>query len=298
MAEINAKVEYKNLIGFPNYNESIVHYLKSNNLPTGFNDYSSQEIKDDLNFVPYTINNYNYVVSKSNNLVSYNNGEYIIDINENNPFKYVKEDSIIHTITEQKSITISATAGSDWVKSFIFFDTLTETFIEKFVNFSISKNQPFGILNDLWLSILDKNRVYEFDGTNWNLTTYIPIAEIDIDINNNVYVYNYPTVSNWYEDTIKSIWYSPEINEYKFPFSKSIINLKNRNYEVLLVNKVAQYGYNIGEIAEINSNPFIYVDSKFIGYLTGGNDITIISKEDYTEKTITLDNWNIMFKIW
>ena len=298
MAEINAKVEYKNLIGFPEYNGSIIHYLKSNNTPTGFIDLSSQEIKEDLNFSPYTIINYNYIVSKSNNLISYNNGEYIVDINENKPFKYIKEDNIIHTITEQKTLSVSTIAGSDWVKTFIFFDTSSETFIEKTNNFYIEKNQPSGILNDLWLSILDKNRVYVFDGSTWNLTSYIPIAEIDIDTNNNVYVYNYPTVSNWYEETINMIWYSPEISDYKFPISKSITDLKNRNYEVLLINKTAQYGYNVGDIAEINSNPFIYIDNKFIGYLTGGNDITIISKEDYSEQTITLDNWNIMFKIW
>lgn len=298
MAEINAKVEYKNLIGFPEYNGSIIHYLKSNNTPTGFIDLSSQEIKEDLNFSPYTIINYNYIVSKSDNLISYNNGEYIVDINENKPFKYIKEDNIIHTITEQKTLSVSTIAGSDWVKTFIFFDTSSETFIEKTNNFYIEKNQPSGILNDLWLSILDKNRVYVFDGSAWNLTSYIPIAEIDIDTNNNVYVYNYPTVSNWYEETIKMIWYSPEISDYKFPISKSITDLKNRNYEVLLINKTAQYGYNVGDIAEINSNPFIYIDNKFIGYLTGGNDITIISKEDYSEQTITLDNWNIMFKIW
>lgn len=298
MVQINEKVEYKNLIGFPDYNGNYINYLKSDENPTGFKNISIQEIKNDLNFLPYTIHNYNCILEKSQNLISYNNGNYIVNINENNPLKYVKEDDVIHIVTESKTITISSTVSSDWVKSYIFFDFSNETFVERTDNFIIDDKKPDGTINKLWLATSRDNKVLEYIGEAWNPTTYIPVAEIDISPDNNIYVYNYPTIGNWYDETIKQTWCSPEINGYKFPYPKSILNLKNRNYEIMLINKVPQFGYLTGDIAEINSYPFIYVDGKFIGYLTGGNNITVISKEDYTEQVISLDNWNIVFKIW
>ena len=57
--------------------------------------------------------------------------------------------------------------------------------------------------NDLWLSILDANRIYKFNGTKWVLTSYIPLAKVIINGRNSLTVENYPLVTNWYDTTYK-----------------------------------------------------------------------------------------------
>ena len=80
MAEINAKVEYDNLLGFPDYNGSVINYLKSTESLYGFNNVSFNDIKQDLNL--FNDNNiFNCVTEKNPNLIFYNNN-YKLNLNK------------------------------------------------------------------------------------------------------------------------------------------------------------------------------------------------------------------------
>lgn len=296
MAEINAKVEYDNLLGFPDYNGSVINYLKSTESLYGFNNVSFNDIKQDLNL--FNDNNiFNCVTEKNPNLIFYNNN-YKLNLNKSNPFKYVDDNGTEHIVDTIKSLTITSVSSTDWVKFFIFFNMENEEFIEIKNNFFISVKSPEAQENDFWLSILDKNRIYQYVGGEWILTKNLAIAEIDIDVNNNIFIYNYPMIENWFDLTYKFNWKSAPSQNIKFPYSKSIIDVKNKFYDINFINKTEEYGYNIGDIAQLAFKPFIYVDDKFIGFLDGGQELKLISKEDGSEQLMTKENWDIIFKIY
>lgn len=86
-------------------------------------------------------------------------------------------------------------------------------------------------------------------------------------------------------------------------------NIKNKFYDVILINKVAEFGYEPGDIAEgismdyvatDNRYPMIYLDDELIGIHTGtlNTGISILQKNSSTEQYITLANWRLIFRIW
>lgn len=203
----------------------------------------------------------------------------------------------------------------EWSTSYIFLNTTTNQLVEEKGKFTISQIVPTTPKNnDLWLSILNKGRVYKFDGTNWNLTTYIPIAMIVFNYYQIAKVYNYPINANWYDLTIKSMWKSAELmpatNAWiMYPHNQQMQNIKNKFYDVILINKVAEFGYEPGDIAEgismdyvatDNRYPMIYLDDELIGIHTGtlNTGISILQKNSSTEQYITLANWRLIFRIW
>lgn len=203
----------------------------------------------------------------------------------------------------------------EWSTSYIFLNTTTEQLVEEKGDFIISQVMPSTPKNnDLWLSILDKGRVYKFNGTSWDLTTYIPIAMIVYNYYQISSVYNYPLNANWYDLTTKSMWKSPELmpatNSWiMYPHNQQFQNIKTKFYDMILINKIAEFGYEPGDIAEgvsidyvatDNRYPTVFLDNKFIGIHTGtlNTGISILQKNSSVEQYITLANWRIIFRIW
>lgn len=203
----------------------------------------------------------------------------------------------------------------EWSTSYIFLNTTTEQLVEEKGDFIISQAMPSTPKNnDLWLSILDKGRVYKFNGTSWDLTTYIPIAMIVYNYYQISSVYNYPLNANWYDLTTKSMWKSPELmpatNSWiMYPHNQQFQNIKTKFYDMILINKIAEFGYEPGDIAEgvsidyvatDNRYPTVFLDNKFIGIHTGtlNTGISILQKNSSVEQYITLANWRIIFRIW
>lgn len=215
-------------------------------------------------------------------------------------------------------ILIEDNNGTDfleWSTSYIFLNTTTEQLVEEKGDFIISQAMPSTPKNnDLWLSILDKGRVYKFNGTSWDLTTYIPIAMIVYNYYQISSVYNYPLNANWYDLTTKSMWKSPELmpatNSWiMYPHNQQFQNIKTKFYDMILINKIAEFGYEPGDIAEgvsidyvatDNRYPTVFLDNKFIGIHTGtlNTGISILQKNSSVEQYITLANWRIIFRIW
>ena len=65
MSEINSKVEYRNLIGFPNYEGTEIQLLKSNNSPFGYNNIDLQTVKNELGVEQKSIEYNNCIIEKS-----------------------------------------------------------------------------------------------------------------------------------------------------------------------------------------------------------------------------------------
>ena len=202
-----------------------------------------------------------------------------------------------------------------WSTGYIFLDAKLETLVSEKSNFVISQIEPINPQqNDLWLSILDKNRVYKFNGSEWIKTDYIPLAYITYDEYHTAYVYNYPRVDNWFDLTVKSTWKSPELTPVfskfmTFPHNQQLQNYKFKSYDVVLVNKIPELGYEEGEIAQgFTTNfatndfrvPSVFVDDKFIGLQIGtyGTGISIVNKTTLTRSNATLNNWRLVFRIW
>lgn len=88
--------------------------------------------------------------------------------------------------------------------SYILLDTSNDQLIEQREALTFSQVSPVTPKeNDLWLSILDKNRVYKFDGNDWILTSYIPLAKVIINERTSLIVEQYPLITNWYDMTYK-----------------------------------------------------------------------------------------------
>lgn len=291
MSEINSKVEYRNLIGFPNYEGSEIQLLKSNNNPFGYNNIDLQAVKNELGIEQKSIEYNNCIMEKSKALIYYNN-RFKININANNPFKYIDKSGVLNIITEEKTLDITIEEHADWIKKYIFFNCDSKEFIAKNSKFKICIDKPLMEENDLWLSVLD-NKIYN------NLseeTSYIPIAEIDIDTNNMVYIFNYPCITNWYDRTIKSIWVSPLLSEASFPMPSSL-PLNDKLFDVQIICMQNDLGYKTGESVQLNFVPIICQSKGFIRLIN--NPISIINKNDGSKEEITLgDKWKILFKIW
>lgn len=272
----------------------------------------------------------NYNIRNSNNNVIYKTNEHyrlaqntwqefrcqLIEPTTSFTFEAYKNDNgnSYHNYGRGFEILVEDENGTDfleWSHSYIFLNTLTEQLVEEKGNFTISQIKPSTPQkNDLWLSVLDRSKVYKFDGTEWNLQTYIPAALIIFKEYQIYNVYNYPLVTNWYDLTTKSMWKSPKltpiINEWiVYPHLQQI---KNKNYDVILINETPEFGYEQGEIAQgvtMNfasnnlRNPDVYIDDKFIGIRIGnyGTGITITDKNN-VRQNITLNNWRLMFRIW
>ena len=61
MTQINPKVEYDNLEGFPTYNGNEIHYIKSTDDLINLKDVSLDTVKTEMNFNNPQILNYNYI---------------------------------------------------------------------------------------------------------------------------------------------------------------------------------------------------------------------------------------------
>lgn len=202
-----------------------------------------------------------------------------------------------------------------WSASYVFFDETSETLVNEYGKFTISQIEPSTPrVNDLWLSVLDKNRVYKYNGTSWTQTSYIPVATVVYYKYNVSTVYNYPKCSNWYDWTTNSKWISPELpvstNQYiLYPHNRQIQNIKMKNYDCILINKIAELGYETGDIAQCVSSDFSatdnigltpFIDDTFIGVKIGSlnSGISVLNKNTATESYITPANWVLRLRIW
>lgn len=291
MSEMNSKVEYKNLIGFPDYNDAEIHLLQSNDKPFGYNDIDLLSVKNELNINQNSIHYNNCILAKSKNLIYYDDG-FKINIASESPFKYIDKNNQIHEITEEKTLDLIIEEHTDWIKKFIFFDYNSQSFIAKTSKFKISIEKPVMESDDFWLSILE-NKIYN---QSLEEMTYFPIAEIDIDPNNMVYIFNYPCIANWYDRTIKSIWVSPLLLKANFPLPYSL-PIKDKLFDIEIVCMQNDFGYKTGETVQLNFIPIICQSQGFIQLIN--KSISIINKDRGADEEITLgDKWKLLFKIW
>lgn len=361
MAEINQKVEYKNLLGFPEPNKNEVFYLKSTEYETGFEEFSTFDIREEFGIVNQTIQHYNYVKKSPklfSNIEEIPEGDIVLtaNIDSDNPLIYVTDEGFERDITTPLSVVIHPKTyrnilpvmtslneqgwtlsgdkmngyeyaypyfmtdetnengyycnssistlnlstvkfeyeneftpciikvkngndipsqvthfniynssnnviyrgydeykGDDSWKTFnmelieptnsitfkawkteddttsmhgfgrglqiLVEDETGDIYADKSVSYILLHhtsliehrgNLTFSQIapstpkeNDLWLSILDANRVYKFNGNEWVLTSYIPLAKVIVNGRNSLTVENYPLVTNWYDTTYK-----------------------------------------------------------------------------------------------
>lgn len=179
----------------------------------------------------------------------------------------------------------------------------------------VSEIKPINpIVNDLWLSIKDSNRIYQFNGTTWIKKPYIFLGFVSDNITNK---YSPPLVKDLYHNTIKTIWISPPQtpikNSWTYVSHNSILgDIKHKSYDVLLVNISPELGYQAGDIAGMwttnisgtdkhsTNQPFI--NKTKIGFFTGNNETGIqvlnLSTLTPTFSNATLANWAYIFRIW
>lgn len=227
-------------------------------------------------------------------------------------------DAAYHNYGRGFELLVQDDNGTDfieWTTSTVFLNTEDNTLIEEKGKFIISQVQPSTPKeNDLWLNVLDKNQVYKFNGSEWIVTKYIPIASLVYNYYQLFNVYNFPINANWYDMTTKSMWKSPLLpvpaNSWViYPHNQSFTNIKMKSYDVILVNKNAEFGYEPGEIAQgvsmdfvatDNRYPTVYLNDKYIGIKTGSlnSGISILQKNTATEQYINVANWYLMFRIW
>ena len=69
MTQINPKVEYDNLEGFPTYNGNEIHYIKSTDDLINLKDVSLDTVKTEMNFNNPQILNYNYIKEAPKNIL-------------------------------------------------------------------------------------------------------------------------------------------------------------------------------------------------------------------------------------
>ena len=111
MAEINQKVEYKNLLGFPEPYKNEVFYLKSTEYETGFEEFSTSDIREEFYIANPTIQHFNYVKKSPklfSNIEEIPEGDIVLtaNIDSDNPLIYITDEGFERDITTPLSVVI------------------------------------------------------------------------------------------------------------------------------------------------------------------------------------------------